>query len=69
MTSGAPLPKFGQLAVTFRPNYRSDLPPRCERGPEYGVRTMTRLVIDILLFSCMFAVVSGIVIAAAKVIG
>jgi len=22
-------------------------------GPEYGVRTMTRLVIDILLFSCM----------------
>jgi len=30
---------------------------------------MTRLVIDIVQFFCMFAVVSGIVIAAAKVIG
>jgi len=30
---------------------------------------MTRLFIDIVLFSCMFAIVTGIVIAAAKVIG
>jgi len=37
-------------------------------GPEYGVRTMTRLVIDILLFSCMFAFVTGIVIAAANLL-
>jgi hypothetical protein len=36
---------------------------------EYGVRTMTRLAIEIVQFFCMSAIVSGIVIAAAKVIG
>jgi hypothetical protein len=29
---------------------------------------MTKLVIDILLFSCMFAFVTGIVIAAAQLL-
>jgi len=37
-----------------------------KRGPEYGGRTMTRLVIDVVLFSCMFAFVTGIMIAAAN---
>jgi hypothetical protein len=36
---------------------------------EYGVRTMTRLAIEIVQFFCMSAIVIGIVIAAAKVIG
>jgi hypothetical protein len=31
-------------------------------------RIMTKLVIDILLFSCMFAFVTGIVIAAAQLL-
>jgi hypothetical protein len=35
-------------------------------GLSNGERTMTRLVIDIVLFSCMFAFVTGIVIAAAN---
>jgi hypothetical protein len=29
---------------------------------------MTRLVIDLVLFSCMFALVTGIVIAAANLL-
>jgi hypothetical protein len=29
---------------------------------------MTKLIIDILLFSCMFAFVTGIVIAAAQLL-
>ena len=33
-----------------------------------GERTMTKLVIDIVLFSCIFAFVTGIVIAAANLL-
>jgi hypothetical protein len=38
------------------------------RGFCNGVRTMTRVVIDIVLFSFIFAVVTGIVIAAANLL-
>jgi hypothetical protein len=30
-----------------------------------GERIMTRLAIDVVLFSCMFAIVTGIVLTAA----
>jgi len=33
---------------------------------QLGEQDMTRLVIDVVLFSCMFAFVTGIVIAAAN---
>ena len=66
---GGPCPNLGQAAATFRPRYGSALPPRWREGAGvYGVRTMTRVVIDILLFSCLFAVVTGIVIAAANLL-
>jgi hypothetical protein len=63
-----PPPKFGQTAVAFPPSYRSGLSPRRERGPVYGERTMVRLVLHILLYSCTLAFVTGVVIAAAKFI-
>ncbi len=60
-------PNLGQPAVTFPPSFRSGLQSRRERGPAYGERTMA-IVIEILLASCTFAFVTGIVIAAAKLV-
>ena len=53
-------------------NTRVSMPEPCDRwnegGFRKGVRTMTRFVIGIVLFSCIFAVVTGIVIAAANLL-
>jgi len=61
------LPKFGQVAVALPPCCRSGLTPWRERGPVHGERTMA-VVIDLLLGSCVFAFVTGIVIAAANLL-
>jgi hypothetical protein len=62
-TVRAPLPKFGQPAVTLLPIYRSGLPPGRVSN---GERTMTSVVLDILLYSCTAVFIVGIVIAAAQ---
>jgi hypothetical protein len=61
------MPKFGQPAVALPPCHRSGLTPRHERRPVYGERTMA-VVSDLLLGSCVFAFVTGIVIAAANLL-
>jgi hypothetical protein len=38
-------------------------------GVSFGGRMMIKLVIDVVLFSCMFTFVTGIVLAAAHVLG
>jgi hypothetical protein len=58
-------PPHSDVAVTFPPNCRRGLWMR-RRG--LRGRIMTKLIIDILLFSCMFAFVTGIVIAAAQLL-
>ena len=39
---------------------------RRRRGRVFGGIHMTKLIIDVVLFSCMFAFVTGIVLAAAN---
>ena len=56
-----PPPPFGQVSRVAYTRMRSG-------GCVTGERTMTKLVIDIVLFSCMFAFVTGIVIAAANLL-
>ena len=55
------------LPSRFRHAHRSGLSARRERGPVYGERTMA-VVTDFLLGSCIFAFVTGIVIAAANLL-
>jgi hypothetical protein len=62
----APLPNFEHTIVALSSKIRSGVTLSREWGLVYGEHIMTRLVIDLLLFSCMFAVVTGIVIAAAN---
>jgi hypothetical protein len=38
-------------------------------GVNLGERMMTKFIIDVVLFSCMFTFVTGIVLAAAHVLG
>jgi hypothetical protein len=38
-------------------------------GVNLGERMITKLIIDVVLFSCMFTFVTGIVLAAAHVLG
>jgi hypothetical protein len=63
-----PLPKFGRQPSPFGQvsgvGCRGDAPGTAQSG---SVK-MTRLVIDLVLFSCMFAFVTGIVIAAANLL-
>jgi hypothetical protein len=61
------LPTFDSAPPPFRQTSVVAWAPR-GGGSEYGVRTMAQLVIDVLLFSCMFAFVTGIVIAAATLL-
>jgi hypothetical protein len=55
------LPKIWTAAATFRPNFKSGL--LCAKR---GSGRMTSLFIDVALFSCVFAFVTGIVLAAAN---
>jgi hypothetical protein len=60
-------PKFRQAAVAFPSRCRSGLSPEREgAASECGERTMAGLAIDLLLFTCTFTVVTGIILAAAK---
>jgi hypothetical protein len=43
--------------------------PKTNFGRQDWGRVMIRLIIDVVLFSCMFALVTGIVLAAAHVLG
>jgi hypothetical protein len=62
------LPKFGRQPSPFDQvsgvAYRGD----AQGTAQSGSVQMTRLVIDLVLFSCMFAFVTGIVIAAANLL-
>jgi hypothetical protein len=59
--------------VTFPPRYRSALEPSGELTPTWlariGEAAMTGVLNDLLLFSCLAALVTGIVIAAAWGLG
>jgi hypothetical protein len=61
------LPKFGRQPSPFDQvsgvAYRGDAQGTAQSGS-----VMTRLVIDLVLFSCTFAFVTGIVIAAANLL-
>ena len=58
--------------VTFPPRYRSALEPSGELTPTWlariGEAAMTGVLNDLLLFSCLAAFVTGIVIAAATIL-
>jgi hypothetical protein len=58
--------------VTFSPRYRSALEPSGELTPTWlariGEAAMTGVLNDLLLFSCLAAFVTGIVIAAATIL-
>jgi hypothetical protein len=62
------LPKFGRQPSPFDQvsgvAYRGD----AQGTAQSGSVQMTRLVIDLVLFSCTFAFVTGIVIAAANLL-
>ena len=67
--------KANQLAlrtVTFPPRYRSALEPSGELTPTWlariGEAAMTGVLNDLLLFSCLAAFVTGVVIAAATIL-
>jgi hypothetical protein len=65
---GQPLHQIGTLVITFWPSFKRGIQRVREGLPNPGERTMTRLVIDVVLFSCMSAFVIGIVIAAANLL-
>jgi hypothetical protein len=73
-TNAASIAKIWTATVTVRPSFRGGLQRGCARNRAIGEHTqsgsiqMTRLVIDLVLFSCMFAFVTGIVIAAANLL-
>jgi hypothetical protein len=61
------------------PNFQPIPPPFCQVKPvayvpdaetncSTGVQSMIRFVIDVVLFSCMFAFVTGIVIVGAHLL-
>ena len=58
--------------VTFPPLYRSALEPSGELTPTWlaliGEAAMTGVLNDLLLFSCLAAFVTGVVIAAATML-
>lgn len=58
--------------VTFPPRYRSALEPSGELTPTWlariGEAAMTGVLNDLLLFSCLAAFVTGVVIAAATIL-
>jgi hypothetical protein len=58
--------------VTFPPRYRSALEPWGELTPTWlariGEAAMTGVLNDLLLFSCLAAFVTGVVIAAATIL-
>jgi hypothetical protein len=65
--------KANQLAlrtVTFPPRYRSALEPRgnSHQHGSLGEAAMTGVLNDLLLFSCLAAFVTGVVIAAATIL-
>jgi hypothetical protein len=62
--------KFRQPAAAFLPNLRSGLilaVARRRRAFGEGY-TVINIIIDVVLFSCVFAFVTGIVIAAANLL-
>ena len=70
-TNAATIAKIWTATVTVRPSFRGGLQRGCARDRatgERGAYKMPRLVIDLVLFSCMFAFVTGIVIAAANLL-
>jgi hypothetical protein len=61
--------RFFVCAATFSPRYGSALGSWRLRGRGTGERTMaTRILNDLLLFSCLAAFVTGIVLAAASLL-
>jgi hypothetical protein len=62
----------GLRLVTFPPRYRSALEPSGELTPTWlariGEAAMTGVLNDLLLFSCLAAFVTGVVIAAATIL-
>jgi hypothetical protein len=60
-------PKFHY--ITFPPRYGSVLrPPGKQTWPASGEAAMTGVLNDLLLFSCLTALLTGIVIAAATLL-
>ena len=69
LNRGGSRPTTIPLPVTFLPTFESGLTPTArEGGLGYGERTMIRLVLHVLAYSCTLAFVTGVVIAAAKFI-
>ena len=66
------LSEMGLRLVTFPPRYRSALEPSGELTPTWlariGEAAMTGVLNDLLLFSCLAAFVTGVVIAAATIL-
>jgi hypothetical protein len=58
-------PKMGQFAPPFGQICGVAYTRGCVQGLRTGSVHMIRLVIDVVLFSCMTAFVAGVVIAAA----
>jgi hypothetical protein len=61
--------QFRQSAITFWPRYWSALWGQCLRGRRIrGAAMVTRILNDLLLFSCLTAFITGIVLAAATLL-
>jgi hypothetical protein len=61
-----PVDMHSKRFVAFSPKYKN---PWGGLELKLGRRMMVRIIIDVVLFSCMFTFVTGIVLAAAHVLG